>query len=134
MNLSNVRRIIVEDYPEESRETVGKLATVINSFMDEVTTLSRNKVDYDNLNRSLIVLDVTVGTDGIPKGANQINTKLSTYSGNKIINVQSLQGGDNTVSAPYLDCTPQPGGIVKINKIHGLPVNKKLRISIEFIG
>jgi type IV secretory pathway ATPase VirB11/archaellum biosynthesis ATPase len=134
MQISNVRRIIVEDYPEDSRETVGKLATVINSFMDEMVSMSRNKVDFDNLNRSLITVDVTVGTDGSPKGVNQINTKLSTYSGNKIINVQSLQGGDNTISAPYLDCTSQGNGLVKINKIHGLPANKKLRISIEFIG
>lgn len=134
MQISNVRRIIVEDYPEESRDTVGKLATVINSFMDEVVTLSRNKIDYDNLNRTLIVLDLTVDANGTPKGIGQINTKLSTYSGNKIINVQSLQGGDNVVSAPYLDCTPQGNGLVRINKIYGLPANKKIRISIEFIA
>lgn len=134
MQISNVRRIIVEDYPEESRETVAKLATVINSFMDEIVNLSRNKVDYDNLNRSLVVLDVTIDANGAAKGLDKINTKLATYTGNKIINVQSLQGGANVLSAPFLDCSALGNGLVRVNKFHGLPVGKKIRISIEFIG
>lgn len=134
MNLSNVRRIIVEDYKEEDRDTVAKLATVLNSFMDEVINLSRSKIDFDNLNRSLIVLDIQVDANGAPKGIDKINTKLTTYSGNKIINVQSLQGGANVNSSPYLDCTPIGNSLVRINKFHGLPASKKLRISIEFIG
>jgi hypothetical protein len=134
VKLPNVRRIIVEDYPEDDRETVAKIATVLNSFMDDVTNLSRNQVDYDNLNRSLIVLVTTIDANGLPKGISQINTKLSSYSGNKIVDVQSLQGGDNVVSAPYLDCSPQGNGLVRINKFIGLPTGKKLRISIEFIG
>jgi len=134
MQLSNVRRIIVEDFPEENRTTMEKLAQVMNPFMDEVVTLSRNKVDYDNLNRSLIILDMQVDAAGIPKGVSQINIKLTTYKGHSIVNVQSLQGGENVLSAPYLDCTYQGNSLVRVNKFHGLPVGKKLRITIEFIG
>lgn len=134
MQLSNVRRIIVEDYKEDDRDTVAKLATVLNSFMEEVVSLSRKNVSFDNLNRSLVVIDLTVGSDGTPKGLDKLNTQLKTYSGNKIINVQSLQGGVNVTSAPFLDCSPLGNGLVRINKFHGLPANKKLRISIEFIG
>lgn len=134
MKLSNVRRIIVEDYPKEQKETVQKLATVLNSFMDETVSLSRNSIDYDNLNRSLVVFDVVMGQNNLPNGVSQINTQLGSYSGNKIVNVQSLAGGPNVISAPYLDCTYQGNGLVKINAIYGLPQNKKIRISIEFIG
>lgn len=134
MQISNVRRIIVEDYPEESRETVGKIASVLNPFMDEVVELTRKKINFDNLARSLVAIDITVDADGTPKGVTQINTGLSTYSGKTILNVQSLVGGANVVSAPYLDCTYQGNGIVRIIKFYGLPPNKKLRISIEFIA
>lgn len=134
MQLSNVRRIIVEDYPEEARETVGKLAAVLNQHMDEVTELSRKKINYDNLARSLVTIDITVDANGTPKGLSQINTGLATYSGKVILSIQSLSGGANVVSAPYLDCTWQGGGIVKVVKFYGLPPNKKVRVSIEFIA
>jgi hypothetical protein len=132
--LSNVRRIIVEDFAEEDRDAVGKIATVFNSFADEVVELTRKKINFDNLARSLVTIDITVDADGIPKGVSQINTTLSTFSGKNIVHVQSLAGGANVVSTPYLDCTYQGNGIVRIVKFYGLPPNKKLRISIEFIA
>jgi hypothetical protein len=134
MQISNVRRIIVEDYPQDSRATVEKLAVVLNSFMDEVVTLSRGNISYDNLNKSIVIVDLQVDENGKPKGVSQINTQLQTHTGAKIVNVQSLSGGDNVISAPYLDCTYQGNGLVKVNKFHGLPPNKKIRITIEFIG
>lgn len=134
MQLSNVRRIIIEDFPEDHRETVGKIANIVNPFMDEVVELSRKRVDYDNLSRSLVVLDLTVDASGIPKGMSQINTGLSTFSGKNIVHVQSLSGGANVISSPYLDCQWQGNGIVKIIKFYGLPVNKKVRVSIEFMA
>lgn len=132
--LSNVRRIIVEDFAEEDRETVGKIANVFNSFADEIIELSRKRINFDNLARSLVVIDITVDANGMPKGVNQINTTLPTYSGKNLVSIQSLSGGDNVVSAPYLDCTYIGNGIVRINRFFGLPANKKLRISIEFIA
>lgn len=132
--LSNVRRIIVEDYPEESRETVGKLAAVLNQHMDEVTELSRKRINFDNLARSLVTIDITVDENGVPKGLSQINTTLSSFSGKHIAHVQSLSGGANVVSAPYLDCVYQGNGIVRVVKFYGLPPNKKVRVSIEFIA
>lgn len=134
MQIDNVRRIVIEDYPKESRETVAKLAEILNSFMDQIVDLSQGKIDFDNLNRTLIFADLSVNADFVPVGVAQINTKLNTYSGVNIVNVQSLSGGPNTVSAPYLDCTYQGNGIVKINKIYGLPVGKKCRVTFEFIG
>lgn len=134
MQLSNVRRIVVEDFKQEDRETVGKLAEIINSFMEEVVDLSQGKVDFDNLNRKLVKADFTLDAQGKPIGVSQINTGLQTYQGNKIINVQSLVGGDNVISSPYLDCTFQGNGLVKINKFTGLPTGKKIRVTFEFIG
>jgi hypothetical protein len=134
MQLSNVRRIIVEDFKSEDRETVGKIAEIVNAFMEEVTELSQGNITIDNLNRTIVTIDIQVNASGMPNGVSQINTGLTSFSGHKIINVQSLQGGDNVVSAPYLDCLYQGNGIIKINKFIGLSPNKKLRVTIEFIG
>lgn len=135
MQLSNVKRIIVEDFKQEDRETVSKLATILNGFMDEVTELSRKNINFDNLNRSVVTLDIKVDASGKPQGVTKINTNLKSYRGKNILDVQSLQSGTpNVVSVPYLDCTPEGNGIVRINKIYGLPVNVKVRVTIEFVG
>lgn len=134
MQLSNVRRIIVEDFPQEDRATVGKIAEIVNNFMQEVTELTQGNIGIDNLTRTIQQIDIQVSTTGVPVGVSQINTGLSSFSGHKIINVQSLSGGDNVVSAPYLDCQYQGNGIIRINKFIGLAPNKKLRVTIEFIA
>lgn len=134
MEISNVRRIIIEDFPREDRETVAKLATILNSFMEEMVLLTQGNIGIENLNRSIIKVDVIVNASGVPTNLTQINTTLDNYTGHKIINVQSLSGGDNVVSSPYLDCTYQGNGRVKVNKIFGLPANKKIRVTIEFIA
>jgi hypothetical protein len=135
MQLPNVKRIIVEDFPKETRETVAKLANILNEHMEQVVQLSRKNIGTDNLNESVVTIDITVDANGIPQGVSQINTNLSTYGGKEIIDVQSLKSGvANTISAPYLDCTPQGSGIVRINKFYGLPANTKVRVKIKFFG
>jgi hypothetical protein len=134
MQLSNVRRIVIEDFAKDDRAVVQKLAEIINPFMTEVIELSVGNIDYDNLARSKVTVDVTVDASGNVIGVSQINTQLQSYSGNKIIHVQSLVGSANVISAPYLDCTYQGNGIVKINKLYGLVVGKKTRVTFEFIA
>jgi hypothetical protein len=132
--LTNVRRIVIEDFPSEDRETVGKLAATLNNFMEEVTELSRNSIDYDNLARTKIVFDVTVDALGRPQGISQINTGLSSYSGKVLLDVQGISATDVVLSTPWLDCTYQGNGLVRINRILGLPAGKKMRVTVEFIA
>lgn len=134
MQLSNARRIIVEDFKKEDRETVAKIAEILNPHMEEVVLLSQGNITIENLNRTIVKIDITLDSAGMPQGVNQINTGLKTYNGNKIIDVKSLVGGEAVISAPYMDCTFQGNGLVRVSKITGLPANKKLRITFEFIG
>ncbi len=133
--ISNVRRIIVEDYNSEDRETVSKLASTLNSFMDEMVELTQNNIDYSNLNRTKLVFEVTVDAQGKPQqGLNQLNTGLSSYSGKVLIDVQGVAPSDSVISTPWLDCSYQGNGVVRINRILGLPAGKKMRLTVEFIA
>lgn len=135
MQLSNVKRIIVEDFDKEDRETVSKLATILNQHMDEVVELSRKNIGFDNLNQNVVTIDITVDSNGVPQGVSKINTNLRTYGGKSILDIQSLKAGTpNVISAPYLDCTPEGGGIVRINRFFGIPANTKVRVKIQFFG
>lgn len=133
--LSNVRRIVVEDFSEESRETVGKLASILNNHMEEVVELSRGNISYENLNQTIVKFEVTVDAQGKPTTLIQINTGLSTYSGKVVTDVQGVNSAsDVVVSAPWLDCTYQGNGLVRVNRVLGLPANKKMRVTVEFKG
>lgn len=132
MQPSNVRRIVVEDFKQDDREAVAKLAEIVNPFMEEVVDILQGKVGIDNLTRNYVKIDITVDALGKPLGVNQIQTGLQSYTGKVILDVQNLSGGDNVISTPYLDCTYVGNGLVKVNKFTGLPVGKKLRITIEF--
>lgn len=134
MQLPNVRRIIVEDFPKESAETVAKLAEILNRFMDDVVTLSRKNVSYDNLNKSQVFYDVMVDANGVPQnGNNVIKINLASYSGKVIQDVLPLQNqADRVISAPYLECQYQGNGYVHVSRVLGIPANKKFRVVIEF--
>ena len=133
-DINNVRRIVVEDFKQEDRDTVSKLASTLNTFMEETVNALRKNLDYDNLNRSKISLDVTVDALGRPQGVSQINTGLLSYSGKTILDVIPFNAADSVISAPYLDCTYQGNGVVRINRILGLPAGKKMRVVVEFVG
>lgn len=133
--ISNTRRIIVEDFAQEDRDAVAKLSSTLNPFMDEIIDVLRNNLDYENLNRSKIVFDVVVDATGKPNINTQINTGLSSFSGKHIIDVAGVNSAsDVVISTPYLDCTYQGNGIVRINRVLGLPASKKMRVTVEFIG
>lgn len=134
VQLPNAKRIVVEDFKQDQRESISKLAEIINPFMEDVVELVNGNIGIDNLVRTIVKIDITVDTNGKPQGVSQINTGLQTYSGSKIINTQAVSGGDSLISAPYIDCTYQGNGLVKVNKIYGLVTGKKLRVTIEFIG
>jgi alcohol dehydrogenase class IV len=131
--LNNVRRIVAEDFPEDVRDTVSKLASILNSHMDDVVELADKNITYENLDRTQITIDVTVDASGKPRSVSQINIGLTSYTGKVIQDVIGLDGG-SVISTPYLDCTYQGNGIVRINRILGLPAGKKMRLVIEFIG
>lgn len=133
--LPNVRRIMAEDFPEDAQEIIAPLSEILNSFMDDVNELSRNNVDYANLARVKVEYDVSTDASGNPlNGANKINVGYTSPSGAIVINVRGLQNSnDKVISTPYVDFTPIGNGFVQINKAFGLPANKKMRLTIEFI-
>ena len=133
MQIPNSRRITVEDYQKDHRDTVSKLANSLNTFMDDVVDLTRKNIGADNLNRHIVKMDITVDGSGNPIGVSQMNIGLKTFTGKNILDIQSLVAGKpNVISAPYIDVTYQGNGIVRINKIYGVAANTKVRIVIEF--
>lgn len=133
--LNNVRRIIVEDYPTESRETVEKLAEILNDFMTEINGVLNGNIDFDNLKRQLLYYEVTVNSSLIPIGNDKLKTGLSSVNAIIVGNVQNLTNTNSyPTTAVQVFYSNQGSGLVQINRIVGLTSGNKYRLTLEIIG
>jgi len=124
--LSNVRRIIAEDFPEESRETISRLGGILNYFMEEVVELSNGNVDFENLNQEIRTIEVEVDGDGVPKLNNKVLVNKTNPQGLQVIRAINLTNNAIFATAqPFINFTPQGNGVLTINNITGLPADNK---------
>lgn len=133
--LTNVRRIIVEDFPSDQQDLISRLAPNINNFMEEVVQLSRKRIDYENLARSKVQIDVTVDSTGKLINTNgRLFTNLSSLSGHIVINAANLTNNAVFPTAPpWVNYTNLGNGYIQIISVLGLPANNKFKLTIEFI-
>jgi len=119
------KRIIVEDFPEAERALVGKIASSINIFADEILNiLDKNLSIDDNLAQAKKTFTVTVDSNGIPKSSLVLTSGLkSTCVGMQVIYATNQTNVDNSpTSTPFITFRDSSGQIT-ISKITGLAVN-----------
>lgn len=132
--LDNVQKIIVEDFKEEDQETVAKLATVLNFFMDNVVETVNGKLDFDNLNRELVTIEVTVNSNGTPITGGSFAGSRGAI-GSKVISAVNLTNPAQFVEAsPFVSfAATQTQGIYAIRNVRGIQPNTKYRLLMELI-
>lgn len=60
--LSTIRRLVVEDYPNEVRSWLGKMIYILNPFLEQVYTALVGQLTYrDNLKAQVISLNILAG-------------------------------------------------------------------------
>lgn len=129
--LSNVRRIIAEDFPEESQETISRLGGIINYFMEEVVQLSNGNVDFENLEQQLLTFEAQVDSDGSPVINDKILTEKINPNGLQVVKAQNLT--NNAIyptGQPFISFTPSGDGFLTINNITGLPEGNKFFLTV----
>lgn len=131
--IDNVKRISPEEVGEESREAVEAVAQYYNYFAEQVTNALNGNLDFDNLKRSLLTIEVTLNTNGVPISV----TKFAGNIGLKGINVIRA---DNLVNAavyptsgPFITFGASGDGFYTILHITGLATLTKYRIVLELI-
>lgn len=131
--VDNVRRIIVEDYEEEQRQLIDRLAGTLNPFMEQMVSTINGNLDFTNINRQLSGFEVTVDATGTPVAI----TKFSGKRGARGINVINVENLTNINifpnSQPFVSYTAQANGIYQVRKITGLPIGNKFKVTIEII-
>jgi hypothetical protein len=142
-NLDNLRRIMPEDFPSESQDTIAMLAEILNPFMTQINDAFNNNINFDNINQEVKDLVVYVDTNGNPVTAAVGSTtlkslKLKLDRNIKVKGVLPIRCKNKTDSTNYPTANPfidwvVSGQILTINKIKGLQLNEKYEMSILII-
>lgn len=133
--IDNIKRILKEDFPENSRETVDKMGYVINNFMEQVISAFNKNINFDNLNQEIKDISVTVNGSGIPT----IDTNFKNNLITKVKGIQVILAENQTnttsypTSCPFISFT-ENNKIVTIRHISGLQANNKYKLRIITFG
>lgn len=132
--LSDIRRIIPEDFPNDSREVAERIGGSYNEFADEVYSVMNGQLDFENLARSKAIIDLTFNATGIPTGSTNINTGLTSVAMVHIGKVENLSSPSARFSSsPYIDWSHLGNGLVRINYGIGFVAGSKYRLTLELI-
>ncbi len=131
--LSDIRRIIPEDFSKEAQEVIEGVAGSYNEFADEIYQVVNGQLDFDNLARAKVNIDISFDSTGKPVGNASIVTNLSSISMLHIGKIQNITNALKISQVPYLDWSFQGNGVVKINYGVGFTTGVKYRLTLELI-
>jgi len=143
--LDNIRRIIVEDYDKKDAETVGKLAGVLNHHMEQVHNAFSNRIDFKNLNQELVTFTAVVNGSGeLVRSVSDTTLISSPQFSTEIVSrpvglqvIRAINQTDSTVyptGTPFVSFSVVEDGLMKINRISGLPAANKFFLRFLIIG
>lgn len=132
--LSDIRRIIPEDFKDDERDLVEKISGSYNDFADEVYQTMNGQLDFDNLARSKSTIDITFTSSGVPTGSVNIATNLTYVSMVLIGRIQNVTNPTLRLTIPpFISWTYVGNGIVKIDYGLGFVAGNKYRLTLEII-
>jgi hypothetical protein len=134
--LSDIRRIIPEDVDNKASpiDIVEAVAGSYNEFADELFQVINGQLDFENLARAKVSIDISFDATGKPVGNVNIGTKLPFVSMLYIGKIQNLtNAAERITQVPYLDWSYLGNGLVKVNYGVGFQSGKKYRLTLELI-
>ena len=134
MKVTNLKRIVKEDFTKDNQALIEKLSFIINPMIEQLVSVLDHNIDFDNLNQQFIQVTTTVGGDGAPTPQLEIKYTLkSKLKGIICTSAQNTTDATLLTGAPFLAYTTD-GSIIKISQITGLAANKKYNLSLILIG
>jgi hypothetical protein len=132
--LSDIRRIIPEDFSQDDRELAEKIGGSYNDFADELYQVVNGQLDFDNMARRKVSIDVVFNADGTPRTVVNINSGLANVSMIHVGKVQNITTPSAKFTAlPYIDWSHQGNGLIKINYGTGFTAGSKYRLILELV-
>lgn len=76
--IPDLRNIKQEDFDKKDQALVQKLAFPINNFMQQVVSVLKKGIDFNNLNQQIFVITTSVDATGVPVTQLQFKNALTT--------------------------------------------------------
>lgn len=130
--LPNTKRIISEDFPEEAKTVVDKLAFILNKFMQDVVSIVNGNLDFDNFKHEKVSFELTVNSSGTPVGNDIIRNSMSdSVVGIDVIRAVNTKTSSNyPTSTPFINYDYSNSGQLRVKNATGLVADEKYRITV----
>lgn len=128
-------KIRTEDFGEEGKEVADKIGGVYNNFVDQVYQQLSGGIDYENLKRQVVNIDITTDAAGKAINPPSIRYTLSgRLRGINVLNAVNLVNSNIYPTAhPFISWTINGQQIVILN-VAGLPASTQFRLTAELIA
>lgn len=125
------KRLAQEDFKEDQRDLIGKLAGSINPFAEDTNSILDKGLGFDNLAWNKKDFTVIVDVDGIPTSDVVIKTGFNVAcAGTTVIRAVNLTTpGSYVVSSPFISYTELVGSI-RVKRVTGLEEGEKYSLRI----
>lgn len=132
----DIKRIRAEDFKSDYKDLIDKVGYSFNSFADQVIDIMSKKLDFDNLNRDLVTIDVEISGSGtvVNNPGVKYNLKSDKVRGINIVKAVNINNPEvYPTAAPFVSFTFN-NGILTILNVTGLQNSSKYRLTIEVIA
>lgn len=134
MKIRIPEKLRTEDFPSEIQDSIGKIGKIYNQFTEQVFRALNGGIDFENLDRQLI--DVDIVTDGSGNLVNPPQVKLTNRNRINGINcVNAINLVNPTIypsGAPFVSFSSS-GTILSILNVTGIPANSQFRLTLELL-
>jgi hypothetical protein len=139
MQPPNIKRLKSEDFPEEQRELVDRIAGSLNDFVEQTIFLLTKRVDFKNLNQTIASVNITSGSTNTTDGSIRSPVTIKTDINGRIVGTVliNLVNKTNPIALP----TNQPfvsytinQNLITIQKVYGLNNTSEYTLTLLIIG
>ncbi len=121
--IPDLRQIKKEDYDNKDQKLIDQLAFPINNFMQQVITVLKRGIDFNNLNQQIVTFTASVDNTGTPTTSVQFQNTLLT----KIIGITCINAVNTSSVVRFPQATPFisysiNGSLITVTNIAGLGI------------
>lgn len=135
MRISAPKQLLKENFDKQYHDLVDQIAFSYNSFTEQVYNVLNKNVDIDNVVDSYVTITVENGSGDLKMPVDIKNTVKTRLQGISCIQAVNLTNpAVYPTTAPFIVYTINTNGLIKVQKVLGIPDNNKFSLTLRLHG